>query len=265
MLGAEETSLIACFSWRATVTTLAKLHSVDPVKIGLGDYGSHKDFYPRQIKSLGSVSKMQAAVSNDSGEAVGDIPEFDWLLQWYTTRCPVGEMTVMHGDYKLDNMIFHPTEPRVIAILDWELSTLGHPLADLANLLQPWDISHNGLEGSIVAGLQDLPESAGTPPMDEHMQLYCKESKRPYPILPWRAVVSFSMFRLAVITQGIAARVAAGNASSEEAHNVAKGFKPLGRHAVKIAKAFDEVVDGEAQIAAQGTPPQVKAGTKAKL
>ena len=120
---------------------LAKLHSLDPDKLGLSNYGPKKDFYPRQCKSLSRVSHAQAVVKSvKTGEAVGQIPRLDELAAWLTTHCPVGETSIVHGtltvscfqqsltarsgDFKIDNLIFHPTEPRVIALLDWELSTL---------------------------------------------------------------------------------------------------------------------------------------------
>ena len=109
--------------WQSAITTLAKLHRVDPIKAGLSDYGSHEDFYHRQIRSLGRVSQAQAIVSAD-GQSVGQIPGIDWLLKWYDQKVPTGELCIVHGDYKIDNLIFHPTEPRLIGVLDWELSTL---------------------------------------------------------------------------------------------------------------------------------------------
>lgn len=227
-------------AWRSAIETLAALHKVDPLKIGLSDYGSHSDFYPRQIKSLSQVSKAQASARNDEGESVDEIPNIHRLVKWYSTHCPKGELTIVHGDFKIDNFIFHPTEPRVIAVLDWELSTLGHPLSDLANLMQPYDIPFTGLEDSILMGVKDLPESEGkVPPVGELLQLYCKCAGRKYPIDKWRVAVSFSAFRLAVIIQGIAARVVMKQASSEEAKEVARGYKPLGRLATRIAEEED--------------------------
>ncbi|GAA97717.1 uncharacterized protein L969DRAFT_97468 [Mixia osmundae IAM 14324] len=215
--------------WESVIRTLAALHALKPNDIGLSDYGSQKDFYPRQIKSLARVSHAQAAIEHkDTGDAVGDIPNLDWLLKWYSENCPLGETTIVHGDFKLDNMIFHPTKPEVIGVLDWELSTLGHPLSDLSNLLQPFYIpSDSGSD--IVVGFRDLePKDLPIPDAETLMKLYCKSVGRSYPIKGWSAAVSFSFFRLSVIMQGIAARAARGQASSEKASLYANAFGPVG-------------------------------------
>ena len=92
-------------AWRSAIETLAALHKVDPLKIGLSDYGSHSDFYPRQIKSLSKVSKAQASAKNDEGESVDEIPNIDRLVKWYSSHCPKGELTIVHGDFKIDNFV----------------------------------------------------------------------------------------------------------------------------------------------------------------
>ncbi|KAI8453544.1 phosphotransferase enzyme family-domain-containing protein [Phakopsora pachyrhizi] len=125
--------------YESAIEVLARLHSIEPQRIGLERYGSQLDFYDRQIRSLGRISQAQADVKNQkTGERVGEIESQKELLDWYRAKKPDHRITIVHGDYKLDNLIYHPTEPRVIAVLDWELSTLGHPYSDLANLLQPW-------------------------------------------------------------------------------------------------------------------------------
>jgi aminoglycoside phosphotransferase (APT) family kinase protein len=115
------------------VRTLGALSSLDPKDVGLENFGSHKPYFPRQIKSLSKVTLAQAAVRDvDSGEPVGEIPGWRELLAWYERNVPderkTGGARIVHGDYKLDNLVFHPTENRVIGILDWELCTLGSPV-----------------------------------------------------------------------------------------------------------------------------------------
>ncbi|KAI8644662.1 kinase-like domain-containing protein [Parasitella parasitica] len=213
------------------LATLGKLHSVDFKAIGLEGYGRDAGFYARQMKSLGKVSAAQGAViDEETGEAVGPIPRLDEMFAWFRRNEVKDRATIIHGDFKIDNMIFHPTEPRVIGVLDWELSTIGHPLSDLSNLLQPFYIPDQpGLVG--LKGLDPLP----VPGSGELMQCYCSQLKGiQYPIDNWLFAVAFSFFRLAVITQGIAARVARKQASSAQAKFVAQKFKPVSYLALDI-------------------------------
>lgn len=119
-------------SWLSAVRALGALSSLDPREVGLEKFGSHKPYFPRQIKSLSKVTHAQAAVKDiDSGKPVGEIPGWGELIAWYEKNLPDERKTgvrIVHGDYKLDNLVFHPTENRVIGILDWELCTLGSPV-----------------------------------------------------------------------------------------------------------------------------------------
>jgi aminoglycoside phosphotransferase (APT) family kinase protein len=136
------------------VRTLGALSSLDPKDVGLENFGSHKPYFPRQIKSLSKVTLAQAAVKDvDSGEPVGEIPGWRALIAWYERNLPDERTTgvrIVHGDYKLDNLIFHPTENRVIGILDWELCTLGSPVS--ARVVTPL-VSHAELTTRVALAL----------------------------------------------------------------------------------------------------------------
>ncbi|RKP09401.1 kinase-like domain-containing protein [Thamnocephalis sphaerospora] len=223
--------------WLSVVETLAKLHLADYRAIGLADYGRPSDFYARQIRSLQRVSAAQAAVVDSAtGKAVGPIPRLDEMLAWFSRNAVADRTTIVHGDFKVDNVVFHPTEPRVIAILDWELSTIGHPLSDLANLLQPYYASIKGVP-MMPAGLEGNQRPEGVPSADELIKHYCELTAQPYPIRNWMFSVAFSFFRLSVITQGIAARVAKGQASSAQATEYAKLFRPVAQFGLRIVDA----------------------------
>lgn len=243
--------------WLSAIDTLSALHRIDPTKIGLGDYGKTSGFYTRQMKSLGKVSAVQAKVEekDQPGKTVGDLPGIDKFLQWFCTNMPKDENTIVHGDYKIDNLIFHPTEPKVIGILDWELSTLGHPLSDLANLLQPYSIpcdnpdsinnpsiwEKSRREGSLLLSLGNLTEQQSPVPLESTLiKRYCEQSKRVYPVPNWTAAKAWAWFRLAVIAQGIAARNAQGQASSAQAKVYGSKF-PL------CAKNCFVVIEGDAK------------------
>ncbi|KAG7449720.1 kinase-like protein [Guyanagaster necrorhizus] len=227
--------------WLGAVRALTKLSSVDPVAIGLSNFGPSTDYFPRQLKSLSAVSKAQAAAKDvETGIPVGSIPSFDNMIEWYYANLPdeskIG-LRIVHGDYKMDNLIFHPTENRVIGILDWELCTLGSPLADFANLTQPWAINpadiaitrHNLLVAFGAENQKDVPI-----PFEELEREYCRLMKQPCPIKELVFVRSWMLFRLAIIIQGIAARHAKRQASSAQAGAYGSTFILMGN----LAKIF---------------------------
>ncbi|GAA5897481.1 phosphotransferase family protein [Sporobolomyces salmoneus] len=245
--------------WFSVIKTLAALHSLNPQEIGLGDFGSTAAFYPRQIRSLSKVSQAQSLVKSEkTRKQVGDIPGFEFLLEWYSRNLPgtgsqKGESKlegrIIHGDFKVDNMIFHPTEPRVIGILDWELSTLGHPYSDLANLLQPFYVPQqpDGASMAYLRGLRDIsPADLPIPDDRTLLKLWCSElgevdyEKEIARGKNWQGCISFAFFRLSVITQGIAARFAQGNASSAKAGTYAKIFPRIGELAKERVEVYAE-------------------------
>jgi aminoglycoside phosphotransferase (APT) family kinase protein len=203
--------------------TLATLHNVDIEAVGLGDFGRPGNYFERQ---LGRWSKQYRASETVRIEAM------ETLLSWLPANMPDddGSVSLVHGDYRLDNMMFHPTEPRVIAVLDWELSTLGHPLADLANQCMAWRLPRDGS----MKGLGGVDRTAlGIPSDEEYIRRYCERTGREE-IANWNFYIIFSMFRLAAIAQGIVKRVEVGTASSSEADSRGDLVTPLAQMAVEL-------------------------------
>ncbi|KAG0363811.1 hypothetical protein BGZ54_008013, partial [Gamsiella multidivaricata] len=235
--------------WISAIDTLAKLHKVDYVAVGLEGYGKSAGFYSRQIASLSKVAAAQAAVKDTEGALVGPIPGMDELAAWFKKHEVKDSTSIVHGDYKMDNLVFHPTEPRVIGILDWELSTIGHPFSDLANLVNPYYVP--AMEGNPMGGLRGISEKdLPIPPVNTLLERYCQQTSRPYPIENWMFCIAFSFFRLSVILHGIRARVARGQASSAEA---------------KVYAALVESVAGLALEIARGDGQQDTDSVKSKL
>ena len=182
---------------------LARLHKVDVAKVGLGDFGKHEHYIARQINRW---SKQYEASKTT------ELPAMNRLMQWLPAHIPAYDVTsVVHGDFRLGNLIVHPTEPRVVAVLDWELSTLGHPLCDLAYncLFYHLNDDRHGL------GEVDF-KASGIPAEADYVAAYCRRTGRER-IQDWDFYLSFSLFRLAAIAQGVYKRGLDGNASSPEA------------------------------------------------
>ncbi|KAK3118001.1 hypothetical protein LTR53_000037 [Teratosphaeriaceae sp. CCFEE 6253] len=214
--------------WRDAIRTLGKLHRIDPATVGLETFGRPSGFYNRQLRTFGRLAESQAAATDaDSGEAVGQLPHFPDFLAFFARDQPADRGALVHGDYKIDNLVFHPTLPRVIGILDWEMSTIGHPLADLTNLLQPWTISTlTPTWPRIHAGRAFLPPShpetqnstyPGLPTREEAVQWYEETAGYAIPARELAWATSFALFRDAIIFQGIAARYAVRQASNAKA------------------------------------------------
>ena len=194
---------------------IAALHGVDFAAIGLADYGKPGNYFSRQIDRW---SKQYKASETTPIEAM------DRLIEWLPRNSPADDATsIVHGDYRLDNMIFHPTEPRVLAVLDWELSTLGHPMADFAYHAMAWRLSpreFRGLRGADLAAL-------GIPGEEEYVQMYLDRTGRPRPSArDWEFYVVFNLFRAAAIFQGVMARAVAGNAASAQALQTGERARP---------------------------------------
>ncbi len=206
--------------------TLAALHQLDPDTLGLSDFGKPGNYFERQIarwsrQYLGDIE-------------AGRVETMDRLVDWLPANVPPDEpkARVLHGDFRCDNMIFHPTEPRVLAVLDWELSTLGHPLADFSYHLMMYRMPHS--LGTGLAGL-DLA-SLGIPSEADYVDAYCRRTGRAgIPHLDFYMV--FNLFRLAAILHGIRGRIARGTAASAHATAMAAGLEPLAQLAWDLAKA----------------------------
>ncbi|MGJ3231392.1 MAG: phosphotransferase [Oceanicaulis sp.] len=207
----------------ASNATLAQLHSIDYEKAGLGDYGKPGNYFERQI---GRWTKQYKAAETR------EIKAMDALIEWLPAHAPDQERTsVVHGDYRLDNMIFHPTEPRVIAVLDWELSTLGDPLADFTYQLMQWRTPKDIRSGFLGVDLKSL----GIPTEEEYVAAYCKRTGRDgIPKLDF--YIAYNIFRLAGIAQGVYARSVQGNASNERAKELGALVEPMAEYAWGIAK-----------------------------
>jgi aminoglycoside phosphotransferase (APT) family kinase protein len=210
---------------------IAALHLVDPAVVGLADYGKPGNYFERQI---GRWSKQYVASITEP------IPAMYHLMAWLPAAMPASardesQVSIVHGDYRLDNMIFHPTEPRVLAVLDWELSTLGHPLADFSYHCMTWHIPHTMGRG--IAGLDPLP--AGIPTEAEYIRRYCERTGRGDPVAlaaDWNFYLAYNLFRMAAILQGIAKRVVDGTAASAEAKAAGAGARPLAEMGWTIAQ-----------------------------
>jgi aminoglycoside phosphotransferase (APT) family kinase protein len=205
---------------------IALLHTVDPAAVGLEDFGRPGNYFARQISRW---SKQYKISETEKIEAM------DKLIEWMPENIPDTEETsIVHGDYRLDNLIFHPTEPRVLAILDWELSTLGHPLADFSYHCMSWHIEPGKFRG--IAGLDHV--ALGIPTEREYVEMYCQRVGRdPEEVLKhWDFYIAYNMFRLAGILQGIMKRAVDGTASSDKAFESGRRARGLAEAAWRIVE-----------------------------
>jgi aminoglycoside phosphotransferase (APT) family kinase protein len=194
---------------------ISQLHTIDYAAIGLADYGKPGNYFMRQIDRW---SKQYKASETEKIEAM------DNLIEWLPKNIPPGDATsIVHGDYRLDNMIFHPTEPRVLAVLDWELSTLGHPLADFSYHCMSWHIPPGQFRG--IGGLDH--KLLGIPTEDEYIAKYCERTGMTIRKEDFNFYLAYNMFRMAGILQGIMKRYVDGTASSEQALKSGKAARPM--------------------------------------
>ncbi len=221
-VGAAETAAI----YDDVNRTIARLHNFDFEALGLGDFGRPGNYFARQVSRW---SRQYRASETSSIEAM------DRLIEWLPEHIPRDESSaVVHGDFRLDNLVIHPTEPRVIAVLDWELSTIGHPLGDFTYHLMAWQMPEIGIGSTGLLG-KDLA-ALGVPSAEDYVAAYCERTGRGGGIPDRDFYSAYNFFRLAAILQGIAGRVRDGTAASAYAEQAAKAVAPLAelgwRHAL---------------------------------
>lgn len=207
---------------------LSRLHALDPAEVGLAAFGRAGGYFARQVARWVAQSRATAAPP---------LPDLDRLAAWLPDHLPEGAdadtTAIVHGDYRLDNLVFHPSEPRIVAVLDWELATLGHPLADAAYHLLSWLLPPGDLRG--LAGL-DLA-GLGIPDADRYLRTYASRAGRgDVDPRTWRFCLAFTLFRGAAILQSILGRVAAGTAASEDAARTGRGAPVLAALGWRIAQ-----------------------------
>jgi aminoglycoside phosphotransferase (APT) family kinase protein len=202
--------------WDELNRVIARLHTVDPMAVGLEDFGRPGSYIERQIARW---TRQYRTSETERIEAMDD------LIAWLPKNIPVQTRTsVVHGDYRLDNAIFHPIEPRILAVLDWELSTLGDPLADFAYHCMSWRIPPGQFRG--IAGLDLL--ALGIPSESEYVAMYCRRTGRPeIDAAHWDFYLAYNLFRIAAILQGIMKRVVDGTAASDHARDAGKRARPM--------------------------------------
>ncbi|KAK5172151.1 uncharacterized protein LTR77_003789 [Saxophila tyrrhenica] len=217
--------------WHSICTTLGKYHRVEPASVGMEKFGRKFGFFDRQIKTFNKLMVDQAEVKDkDSGEKVGPIPHYEEMVKFFGNKetQPRDKSSFVHGDFKVDNVVFHATEPRVIGVLDWEMATIGHPLSDVVNLIAPFTTASNPLAAR--AGRRNLGflpgATPGLPTKEQCVKWY-------EGIVGWEVdarelkwAEAFAIYRGAVIMQGIAARYAARQASSERAMEYGSAMRP---------------------------------------
>ncbi len=206
---------------------IATLHQVDPAVVGLADFGRTGNYIERQVARWSK--QYQAA-------GAGRIAAMDRLIEWLPSHIPPGDETsIVHGDYRLDNVIFHPTQPRILAVLDWELSTLGHPLSDFAYQVMAWRLApqeFRGLKGADLASL-------GIPDEMEYVAAYCRRTGR-NAIANWEFYLIFNMFRISAILHGVLSRAMQGNAASANAVEMGRRAQPVADVAWTMAQDFKQ-------------------------
>jgi aminoglycoside phosphotransferase (APT) family kinase protein len=211
--------------WDELNNVMARLHALDFRALGLSDYGKTGNYLERQIARW---SRQYRSTDTDQIEAM------DRLIEWLPLNIPPGdETTVVHGDFRLDNVIFHPTEPRILAVLDWELSTLGDPMVDFAYLATSWH-----MPTSIFPSIAGLDHRAlGIPQEREFVEAYCKRRGRPaVDQAVWNYYIAFNLFRIAAIAHGVGRRAHDGNASNAAAAEVGRKAGPIAQVAWSLVE-----------------------------